>query len=255
MRRERHCPRPLVSLRAAGRHRIRGDANAPGYHYCRGRGRHFYDIRWNCAVASRDGGHPGAAHRGRAAAGPVRWVHVPGAGQLAGLPAGPRSHPVRALRPARGLPRPPRRRPAVPGAPGRPDHDDQRAGCPGRSRPGPGVRRAQDRKPAAQRRPGAGRQRQCGDCGRAARLQPDHHWHACREPAPGALDHPQRAPGLPGAPRPSPSLSPRHSPSRAPGRPASRAAEAGPGHDRRHRGAGRQPPPGPAAPAPGQARA
>ena len=101
------------------------------------------------------------------------------------------------------------------------------------------------------RRPGAGRQRQCRGRGRAARLRPDHHRHVCREPGPGALHHPQRAPGRPGAPCWSPSQSPSH----APGRPASRPAETGPGHDRRHRGARRQPPPGPAAPAPGHARA
>ena len=91
------------------------------------------------------GAHPGAAYRGRAAAGPVRWVHVPGAGErpVYRLDRDP-TRCVRYDRHAVHLGRPAPT--SVPGAPGRPDHDDQRAGCPGRSQPGPGVRRAQDRE-------------------------------------------------------------------------------------------------------------
>ena len=48
------------------------------------------------------------ASQARVQGGPVRRVHHQGPGELAGLPAGPRPQPVRPLRPARGLPGPPR---------------------------------------------------------------------------------------------------------------------------------------------------
>ena len=87
--------------------------------------------------------------------------------ELASVPAGPRSQPVRPVRPACGLPRPARGQPAVPRAPGRPHRDDQHPG--GRFHPGAGLRhgqpgghRGRDRDPAAgrrvsdPRRPGSG---------------------------------------------------------------------------------------------------
>ena len=155
-----------------GRYRIRGHADASGNHFCAGRETYLCGTLGICARppwAWPPGGRsaPHGAGLARVQGSPVRRIHDQGPRELASVPAGPRSQPVRPVRPACGLPRPARGQPAVPRAPGRPHRDDQHPG--GRFHPGAGLRhgqpgrhRGRDRDPAAgrrvsdPRRPGSG---------------------------------------------------------------------------------------------------